>query len=216
MRGKLVVMIGIVVMSVVTGGVALAQAASALVLEMSGPTIPDLQPYSEIPPDKTISLPSGARLVFLHYKTCRTVTVVGSTVIFGAWKYNITGGTKELDVETPCPRQVALKSGGELAGTLLRNLLVLSIQPTFVVVGERAGNMASVRVSKGDKVVLDAPLEGRHFSWPAGAAPLAVNSEYNLALIPSAAGATPVMMKFKAVTPAKDPTRKALTVIRVE
>ena len=54
--------------------------------------------------DAKISLPGGARLVFLHYHTCRTATVVGGRIRFGAEAYAIIGGTKESDARTPCPR----------------------------------------------------------------------------------------------------------------
>jgi len=69
---------------VVLGGVAHAQHASALVLEKSA----DVQPYTEIPIGKTISISYGARLVFQHYHTCRTVTVIGGKIHFGAEMYN--------------------------------------------------------------------------------------------------------------------------------
>ncbi len=51
-----------------------AQNASALVLEKSGTAVPEVQPYSEIAVGTTVSLQPGARLVFQHYSTCRTVT----------------------------------------------------------------------------------------------------------------------------------------------
>ena len=56
-----------------------AQNASALVLEKTGATVPEVQPYNEIAVGTTVSLQPGARLVFLHYQTCRTVTAVGGT-----------------------------------------------------------------------------------------------------------------------------------------
>ena len=218
--GRLVVVLGAVAAMVRTGGVAGAVSASALVLDVSGASIPGVRPYDEILEDAKISLPGGARLVFLHYHTCRTVTVVGGRIRFGAETYSIIGGTKESDARTPCPRTVTVKPGGEMAGALIRSLggagLSMSSRPTFVVAGPRAADFASVRVSRGDTKVLEAPLEDRHFRWPSTAEPLAVGPEYELAFIPTTADAVPVRLKLMITPTAVEPAGEALTVIRLQ
>ena len=126
-----------------------AQNASALVLDKSGATAPEVQPYSEIAVGATVALPSGTKLVFLHYQTCRTVTVVGGTVAFGAYTYTVTGGGKPEEVRTPCPPMVRLRGQGEVAGVVMRAIspeVRLSVAPTFVLVGERADYLSPVRL----------------------------------------------------------------------
>ena len=76
-----------------------AQNASALVLEKSGATTPEVQPYSEIAVGATVSLSSGAKLVFLHYQTCRTVTVVGGKVAFASYTYTISKPRRQVAPE---------------------------------------------------------------------------------------------------------------------
>jgi hypothetical protein len=216
---RLAVVICTVVASMVSSGVARAQTTSALVLETNGATVPHLKPYSEIPVGTTVSLPIGDRLVFLHYATCRTVTVVGGAVTFDANAYTLAGGTKESHVRNPCPRTVALRAGGEMAGALLRGgppVSTLSTRPSFVLVGQRAGDFASVRVSKEGKEVLAAPLDGRRFRWPMGEALLAKDAEYELALVPRASGADPVTMRFRVKAPSADSSSEALTLVKVE
>ena len=128
---------------------AVAQSGSALVLEKTGATAPDVQPYSEVPVGVTVSLQPGARLVFLHYQTCRTVTAVGGTVTFGGLTYTITGGNKPEEVRTPCPPTVRLRGQSEMAGVLMRTIspeVRLSLSPVFALVGARADDFASVRL----------------------------------------------------------------------
>jgi hypothetical protein len=181
--------------------VADAQSASALILEKTGPTVPDIQAYREIPVGATVALSSGSRLVFLHYQTCQTVTVVGGQVTFQAFTYTSTGGGKAHAVRTPCPPTVRLRGHGEMAGVVLRSVLPevrLSTSPAFVLVGDRADEFATVRVSQGGTTLVEAPLAGRGFRWPAGTATLAAQGDYELVLVPKATGKTPVTMKFRA------------------
>jgi hypothetical protein len=196
-----------------------AQNPSALVLEKTGVTVPEVQPYSEIAVGVTVSLQPGARLVFLHYQTCRTVTAVGGTVVFGGLTYTITGGSKPEEVRTPCPPTVRLRGQGEMAGVLLRTIspeVRLSISPTFALVGARADDFAAVRVSHGGTTLLEAPLTGRGFRWPTGAAPLVANTDYELVLVPKAEGKARVTLKFRAERGTPTAAGDHLTLISVD
>lgn len=192
-----------------------AQNASALVLEKSGATTPDVQPYSEIAVGATLSLQSGAKLVFLHYQTCRTVTVVGGSVTFGSLAYTTAGGGRPQEVRTPCPPMVRLRGQGEMAGVVMRSIsptVRLSVSPSFVLVGERADDFTAVTVSQDGTMILEAPLAGRGFRWPTSAAPLAVNTNYELRLVPKAADKGRVTVKFRTEGQAED----QLTLISVD
>jgi len=194
---------------------AVAQNASALVLEKSGATTPEVQPYSEIAVGATVSLASATKLVFLHYQTCRTVTVVGGRVTFGTYAYTAKGGGKPQEVQTPCPPMVRLKGQGEVAGVVMRSIFPtvrLSVSPSFVLVGERADDFSAVAVARDGTILLEAPLSGRGFRWPASAAPLAVNANYELLLVPKAAHQGRVTVKFRTEGHADD----QLTLISVD
>ena len=200
--------------------IALAQTASALVLEQSGASTPAVASYSEIPAGTTVSLQSGAKLVFLHYNTCRQVAIVGGMIRFSENDYVITGGKKEAETRTPCPRPVVLKSGGEMAGVMLRsavnNVMVkFSERPAFVLIGKRADDFASLRIVQADKTVLEAPLEDRHFSWPKDAAPLAAATGYEMVLTPKAAGTAPAKFRFIVEKPA-DASAEGVVLINAE
>jgi hypothetical protein len=220
MVGGLRVVIWTIVVWATVGGIACAQTASALVLETRGVNLPHLLPYSEVPAGTTVVLPQGAKLVFLHYPTCRTVALIGGTITFTGDTYTIMGGTTEAEARSQCPRIVKLSAEYEMGGTLLRGLqvgtLTLSPHPTFVLVGKRAGDFASVRVSQGGREVLAAPLDGRRFHWPSKVPPLSEDHQYELALVPRNAGADPVTRRFKVQAPTTQSPSVALTLLKVE
>lgn len=192
-----------------------AQNPSALVLEKSGATTPEVQPYSEIAVGTTVSLAPGAKLVFLHYQTCRTVTVVGGSVMFGGLAYTAAGGARPQEARTPCPPMVRLKGQGEVAGVVMRSIsptVKLSVSPSFALVGERADDFTAMAVSRDGTMLIEAPLAGRGFRWPASAAPLAVNTNYELLLVPKAADKGRVTVKFRTEGQAEDP----ITLISVD
>lgn len=218
--GKLAVALFAIAICVWAHGIAWAQTPLALVLETSGPRIPGVRPFTELLEGTTVSLPSTSKIIFLHYHTCRTVHVVGGLITFGTEGYTITGGTKESEERTPCPRSVTLKREGETTGVLLRGLgalvLNLSPRPNVVVVGALARNYATVRVLREGKLLLETPLDSQRVRWPIGAASLVVDTEYELTLIPRVAGAVPVTTRFRVAPLSVDPADEALTLIRVD
>lgn len=216
--GRLTLSIAVLALLWVPSG-ADAQNASALVLEKTGATVPEVQPYSEIAVGATVSLQPGARLVFLHYQTCRTVTAVGGTVAFGGLNYTITGGSKPEEVRSPCPPMVRLRGQSEMAGVLMRTIspeVRLSISPTFALVGARADDFAAVRVSQGGTALLESPLTGRGFRWPAGMVPLVANTDYELVLVPKAGDKTQVTLKFRTERGTSTAAGDHLTLISVD
>jgi hypothetical protein len=220
MVGRLTVVMWIIVAWATIGSVACAQTTSALVLEAKGENLAHLLPYSEIPANTTVALPKGAKLVFLHYPTCRTVAVIGGMITFAEDTYAITGGTTEAETRSQCPRIVRLSAEYQTGGILLRghldSTLTLLPQPNFVLVGKRAGDFASVRISQGGREVLTTPLDGQWFRWPGKMPPLTEDRDYELALIPHRAGADSVTRRFKVQTPATKSSGMALTLLKVE
>src|SRR5688500_16618551 len=98
-----------------------AQMPAALALEQSGASTPAIAPYSEILSGTSVSLQSGARLVFLHYKSCRQVAVVGGTVRFTENGYSLMGSRKESETRVQCPSLVVSQPAGETTGVVLRS-----------------------------------------------------------------------------------------------
>ncbi len=219
-RRTLALALGLVVPLAVLERPAGAQAPAALVLETSGGSTPALPPYTEIPGGTIVSLPGTTRLVFLHYHTCRTVTLVGGTITVNVEAYTASGNASVREARTACPRPVTLKASGEvvIGGIVTRALgppLTLPAQPSFVLAGPRAGSFTRARISREGTEALTVPLDGPRLRWPPGASPLTVGAVYELALLPEAPAA-PVTVRFRVTTPLTDPAGPTLTVIRLE
>ncbi len=136
---------------------------------------------------------------------------------FGRLIYTITGGSKPEEVRTPCPPTVRVK-GGENAGLVMRHSPEVrpSLSPTFALAGGHADDFAAVRVSQGGTKLLEAPLSGRGFRWPAGTAPLVANTDCELVLVPKADGKTQVTLKFRTERGTATAAGDHLTLISVD
>src|SRR5207237_4398783 len=130
------------------------RARAGLVLNTSGTSTAAAKPLTEIAGGTTLTLSGGARLVFAHYQTCKTVTVVGGTVTVTAGSY-ITRGGKQSDAAMPCPKKVNVRGGGELGGVVYRSIsanrgLTLQTEAAFVLVGQRAADFLTARLTRAD------------------------------------------------------------------
>jgi hypothetical protein len=196
------------------------EAAAALVLEQSGTTVPPLAPYSEIAPGTTIVLAGGARLVFLHYQMCTTVTVVGGEVAVGQVGYRATNGSTPVAVRTACPAKVRLREQGGPGGITLRSgpppPSTLSTRPRFVLVGPGAEAITRVRVVREGGTVLEGSLTGREFRWPSDAASLDPRSEHEIILMSSRSDNRQATVKFMPAEVSAAAAAAPSTLIRVE
>jgi hypothetical protein len=194
----------------------------ALVLETQGATRPALQAYTELSAGTPVALATGARLVFLHYGTCRAVTVVGGTLTLTPQGYTLAGGTTESETPRPCPRTVRVREGvvGGVGGIVLRGPprapLRFPPQPAFVLTGARAGDFASTRITRGGQTLVEGPVEARQFRWPAAAPALASGGELQLWLLPRAPGGAPVTIPFTVGDPPADPAQDAPILIAID
>lgn len=213
------------------GNPALAEPV-ALVLEKVGPSTPEVEPFTEILSPLEIALPANSTLVFFHYPTCHTVELVGGTVQFSEETYEVLKGTKDVITEGPCPLQVRCSEdrGCETAALVLRGLeadpsqtegsslhsIHLSPLPTFILVGKRASEFETVRVSQGPHVVLEEPLHGQQFQWPVGTAPLVEGTEYELTFIPKPVVADPFHVTLTVAIPTEDALRDEVVLLRID
>jgi hypothetical protein len=221
MLGRTVVAVwGALLAAMLNANSASGEAGAALVLEQSGTTVPALAPYSEIVPGTTIKLAQGARLVFLHYQKCTTVTVVGGEVAVGQASYRAANGSTPVVAPTACPAKVTLREQAPgVAGITLRSgppPSSLSTRPRFVLVGQGAEAITRVRVVREGGIVLEGPLTGREFRWPADAAPLDPRSEYEIILMSPSSDNRQATVKFMPAEASAATGAAPLTLIRVE
>jgi hypothetical protein len=206
-------MLALLLLVVSAPAVAEAQAPknAGLVLEVAGSTTLALRPYTELAPGTVVKLGPAGRLVFVHYLSCRTVTVAGGTVTVDVDRYTATGTRSEA--RTPCPRAVTLKRGGETAGLLVRGMrppresrpgpppLTLPGAPDLVLVGDRAAEVAAVTVAQGGVTVAEVRMNGPRLSWPRSAPALQPDATYDLVLSFKSPAASPVTLPFVVAPP---------------
>ena len=217
---KWLVLLGTIFASLAWAGAASAQTQAGLVLETSGTITPAVKPYTEIAGGTTLTLSGSARLVFSHYQTCKTVTVVGGTVNITAASYATRDG-KQSDAAVPCPKKVNVRGGGELGGVVYRSVsmsraLMLQPQAAFVLVGPRATEYVTARITRDDAPVAEGPIRDQVFRWPAGVAPLAADSAFELTLVPARTGDRPVTTRFSTPAIAAPAGQEPLVVITVD
>jgi hypothetical protein len=191
---------------------------AALALDVSGPTAPAIEPFSELETKSPIELAPDTTIEFLHYATCQAVTVRGGRLNFTSQRYLFKGG-KILDTKrAECPKKVALSGASQIGGVVLRGRknpnapLKVTTRPSFVLVGAKARGFTKIQILQNSDLVLEAMLTGRVFHFPESAPTLEKGQSYEVVLTPSGGG-KPRKFSLKAKG---RPKKDALTLIRVD
>lgn len=166
----------------------------ALVTEVSGQMEPGVEEFTELQAGSSVILEADAEIVFLHYRTCESVTVRGGRLLLTAERYTVQSG-RILDARrTPCPRELALGAPGEVGGVVLRatpgpsdaqeaNGYPVAATPSLILVGSGAAGVTGLRVEDDAEVILEVALRERRFSWPDGVQGLVPGRDYNVQLL---------------------------------
>jgi hypothetical protein len=169
-RVPFAVLFGIVALAATAARPAHADEAAALVLNVSGFTEPELPPYAEIRDGQHLTLRAGARLTFLHYRTCTRVTVRGGDVTVGADGYELGGGAYQSRERVPCPVKIAVVAAMDAPMTLEHgeahdSMLTLAPGAAFVVIGEGGRGFSAARIVQNGVAPREVRLTGANFRW---------------------------------------------------
>lgn len=175
---------------------ALAQSASmsGIVMQASGGIEPAVKAFGELPAEGKFQLAQGAKLTFVHYRTCKQVTVEGGTLNLSLSEYEVGGGGKiASEAPRPCPRQQRLAQSGEAASLVMRSggkAMEVQGRPVFVLVGDRADSIKSGEIRDGSTAVASCSHKGARLECPIGTdAKLQPGKEYSLKLLGAGARA---------------------------
>jgi hypothetical protein len=169
-----------------------AETPAGIVMEISGQTTPPLSDMTEIPANIPFQLNSDTRLTFLHYASCKLVTVMGGTLALTRSDYK-EDGKVENETDGPCPRVYSLPDtdGGHGAGgTIFRGAAMAPrwpANPQIVFTGARAHAIAAAEIladaaSTTSQSPVPLSLSGMRAKQPSGATPLQPNGHYTLRL----------------------------------
>jgi hypothetical protein len=165
-----------------------AETGAALLVDVSGSPQPSLTPYSEVAPGQTLALGSDTTIKFVHYQSCKEVTVTGGSLKINGPDYQLTGGKIVSEVQQACPQQVKIAQTTAVAGGLvMRGVLKLTevtSHPAFVIVGSKADTITTARfVDEATQETMTLPVQNRHVAWAQGAPALKAGSSYKMTLL---------------------------------
>lgn len=200
-------------------GAAEAEVAAGIVLDAKGAIAPTIVPLSEVEAGQKYALGADGRMTIVHYKTCRTLTVVGGSVTFNFTQLVLDGGKVE-DEKRRCPKRFQLADGGSTTagGLVLRGAgspQQITQKPIIVLSGPRAARMGEAELRGASGVIARWPAGTRRLEMPANAAALAAGGEYELVLRNGQSGSTETH-KFAVVAGASAEAVDNTTILSLE
>jgi hypothetical protein len=144
---------------------------AALVMAAQGEIAPSFQSYREIPKNTTVALSDAAALTFVHYHTCRRMTVAGPAEVFvgfasvkaPAAKVIVSRRLKKHCVSKAKRRG---KTGGKAAVLVMRSTPKrVSAHPEIVLTGD-VGRVSRAVVSKDGEEIVSLATPGAKLAWP--------------------------------------------------
>lgn len=160
--------------------------AAALVMDYSGKPHPSLMSFSEVAEGDEFALAPTDKLVLLHYRSCKMVTVTGGKVKIDKAKVIVAGGQSAEAPGENCPNEVVIKTAGVGGGVLMRSAPGFAVLPAkldCVIVGSLRASVSRLQVQEQDAVVLDLPVAGPRVVAPADAPALSPDKDYEMRLL---------------------------------
>ena len=164
---------------------------AAMVMAISGKTVPPVSAMSEIASGAKVQLDPGTELTVLDYARCKMVTISGGSLT--VTRFDFTADGKIVgEVDAPCPRfhQLSAGGGGAVAGGVVMRGGLGSVQRwplerEIVLAGGGADTLKAAAIYANGH--LDTPLvqlavAGNRARLPEQAPPLVVNEHYLLRL----------------------------------
>ena len=169
-------------------GVARADADMAgLVMGTSGTTEPAMKRLVELAPDAPIKLEAPSTLTFLHYSTCKLVTVSGpGTITLHAADWQNDGATVQKTAAGPCPKHYQV--AGTAAALVLRGVTQaapVTTRPSILLTGENAADVTSAVVFDQRATAAQGTallVASGQVTYPANLPPLTADQRYTLQL----------------------------------
>ena len=161
-----------------------AARAVALILDLHGGAKPEVEPFSELAANDSVTLADGASITFLHYGTCEEVVVEGGVLVLTERKYLSQKGKIVSVTRAKCPKKVALAGEARTGGVRLRAGsagLKLNVKPSFVLTGAGREGVTEVVVMRDGKELGRQRMDGAKLAWTGDA--LSPGRGYSLSLM---------------------------------
>jgi hypothetical protein len=179
---------------------------AGLVMEREGAATPDVAPFTELMPRSTIELSTGSRMSFIHYGTCRLVTVEGGRLYVDAQRYSVAAGRIAGAEPTDCPREQKLAQSGD---TVVAAVLVmrgasgsprLRAHPRIVLTGSYGVTFTVAELRHEGRTLGPMTVRGHMAAWPETNPPLTPGQGY-VARLKTADGKRTLDFEFSVAEP---------------
>lgn len=211
-------------------GVSIAKAdPSALVLSVAGTTVPPVKLNDELDERAAIRVRPGTKLVILHYRTCKEITVTAGVLNVPLDTFSVDGARPPEEQRVTCPREQKLISEENFINnstfyreqraastlTAARDFrpVSLPLRMNAVLVGGRADRVTGMDVLLNDELVTHLVVDGRKVTSSEDSLSLRPAKSYVLRVTLSGA-ATPLDFPFLAVDAGSSDA--GLTILRID
>ena len=198
-------------------GQAAAGVPAGMIMEVTGSSEPKMDALTEVEPGFRIRLAVGSRLIFMHYMSCRSVSVEGGTVLLRMTDFSISDGGRVQSEQRRCPQRFVLTTGeaNEVASTVLLRggsaaVARIPTRPILLLTGPAAPDVAAAEIRLDGKLVARLPLSGRRAALPESAAALMPGRKYAVVLLPAGGGQPLSQELFTATETGADPAERAV------
>lgn len=162
---------------------------AAMVMAVSGKTVPPVAAMSEIASGAKLQLDPGTELTVLDYARCKMVTISGGSLTVTRFDF-MADGKIVGEVDAPCPRFHQLSAGGAVAGGVvmrggLGSVPRWPLEREIVLAGGGADKLKAAAIyaeGRPDAPLVQLAVAGNRARMPEQAPPLTVNQRYLLRL----------------------------------
>lgn len=162
-----------------------ADSASGIVMEHRGQTATDWSRMKEIPPNTDVLVGPKEELTFLHYRSCKLVTVGAGTLKLTDTDYSFDGRVLS-EKPGPCPQIHPLSSTGTAAALLTRGVeMTIPVNAQIIFVGDKVSGITGAAIyaaNRPGQPIMRLKYTDHRATIPKDELPLLPNTRYLLRL----------------------------------
>lgn len=159
--------------------------ARALVLDITGPSVPGIEAFDELADGASIVLDPKTEMTLTYYPTCEDLTIRGGHIRIAGERMMLDKGELIARSKGDCPGSVKLSAvqvvNASVVTRAVRKGPAISTTPKMIgVAGPGAAKYTKIGVYGAGGKVFEANMAGRGAAWPDGTPALAAGAIYTV------------------------------------
>ena len=144
--------------------------SGAMVLDVSGATAPQVEPFAILGAGTRLVLEPSSELEFVHLSSCELVRIRGGILTVRARGFMAAGGEVLMHTDEDCPKKARLRAETRTTGIRFRSInlqrpVLIPEKPTIVLPDADATRLMIARMNDGTTVI-DLAVSGAVVPWP--------------------------------------------------